>query len=181
MTSPIPSPPDIVADALADLGAIVQRARDSGDVERMMADLERWKLRTTDELRRHVSASEAARFDRIALRPSWVHMESIDGPLARHRTFLESLLGQLRHESMRRQPPHTLVTAAPAARHSLKNLPVARSPEPEKNELSNSEALDRPRSSLNSWLEREARVRGRVWLVLATVLGLVLAGLALLH
>lgn len=167
----------IVSEALAELEGIVARVQSSGDIELMMADLERWKRRTTDELRGFVSEREAGDFARLALRPSWVNMESIDGPLGRHRAFLASLLRELERRPVRRP----IVQAAVESKSMSPPLSNPVPPTPSTLPSLTKPELAKPEiRSLNAWLERETRVRGRVWIVMTTFAALVLAALALL-
>jgi hypothetical protein len=92
------SPAGVIAEALAELEEIMRHHRRSGNAERLMADLGRWKRRTSDALRDHVSAVEGDAFDRLELQPFFNLYEPIDGPVGRYRAHLESL-----HEDLRRR------------------------------------------------------------------------------
>jgi hypothetical protein len=80
---------------------LVERARQSGDVELFFEEFERWKRRAVTTLREQVSSDEAARFGRLSTRPNWVTMESPDEPIERHMRYLQALPQRSRSIPMR--------------------------------------------------------------------------------
>lgn len=110
---------DVVDTAVAELKEIVGRARGSGSPQLMIQELERWKRRTTEDLRSFVSPSEASTFARIALRPNWVNMESPDGPLERHAAFLVAL-----RQDLEARPGRTVAVPSGGPPKELPGKPV---------------------------------------------------------
>lgn len=156
----------VIAGALTDLDAIIERARQGGSTQRFMADLERWHVRVANSIEDSISEEEARRFARISIRPSWVHDEPIDAPLERLRGFLEALSDDLAREP---EP------AAPVKRPVKSAQPKVVQPSDGFYDL----RTQADKRSLNASLEREAKVRGLVWKVMAAFAALVLAALAL--
>lgn len=103
MTSQLSRAITVVDAALEELEEIVLAAQTSGDVQGMIASLDRWKRRSTEGLREHVSQREASDFARLSIRPSWVNMESLDQSLERNFAFLRTL-----REELKRRPGSTV-------------------------------------------------------------------------
>jgi hypothetical protein len=85
----------------------------------MIQELERWKRRTTEDLRAHVAPSEASTFARIAIRPNWVSMQSPDAPLERHAAFLVAL-----RQDLEARPGRTVVAPSGGPPRELPGKPV---------------------------------------------------------
>jgi hypothetical protein len=165
--SPSRAAPLIGDDSLA--GAVIDKAMDevqgirlryrlTPNDERIVVDLMRWKRRTSDALREHVSAGEADVFDQLELRPgsdmkerrsgdglpggiSYMARETLDDVIERHLTFLGSLRDDVPHHPPRSQKrPDALLFGA-----------------------------------FMRFLEKEKRERGILWSLVAVILALAIS------
>jgi hypothetical protein len=94
-----------VRTELAEIWNDLQRGRDSATINER---LRRWKDRSVEAIRTHVSAAEASQFALVDVAPNWIVGEGVHAPIRKNAAFLAALEQELEHR------PGSVIALAPA-------------------------------------------------------------------